>query len=227
MNTLVMPAGISDSFQEAGDTLFATLAEWVPKLIGALVVLIIGYIVAKVVSNIVGRVLGKLDLESYVAKTPAKDLVDKMGSWTLAKIAALAVFWLIWLAVIGMALGIMDIEAVNNAVAAIWSYVPQLIAALVILVVGVFAAGFVGDLLRNVTGGTSYGAIVTTIAPIVIIVIAAFMALDQLAIAQNIVNTAFTLTLGAIALGSAIAFGLGGKDHAARLLDSASKKVGS
>ena len=225
MDSLVMPAGISDSFQEAGDTLFATLAEWIPRLLGALLVLIIGYIVAKVVSNLVGRVLGRLDLERWVAKTPAKDLVDKMGSWTLAKIAALAVFWLIWLAVIGMALGVLDIEAVNDGVAAVWSYLPHIIAALVILVIGVFAAGYIRDLLSNVTAGTAYGAIVTALAPVVILVLAGFMALDQLQIAENIVTTAFTLVLGAIALGAAIAFGLGGKEHAARLLDAASDKA--
>lgn len=225
MDSLVMPAGISDSFQEAGDTLFATLGEWLPRLIGALLVLIVGYIVAKVVSNIVGRVLGKLDLESYVAKTPAKDIVDKMGSWTLAKIAAFAVFWLIWLAVIGMALGVLDIDAVNDGVAAVWGYLPHVVAALVILIIGVFAAGFVRDLLANVTAGTSYGAVVTALTPVVILVLAGFMALDQLQIAEDIVETAFTLILGAIALGSAIAFGLGGKEHAARLLDAASDKV--
>ncbi len=225
MDSLVMPAGISDSFQEAADTLFATIGEWLPRLVGALLVLIVGYIVAKVVSNIVGRLLGKLDLESYVAKTPAKDMVDRMGSWTLAKISALAVFWLIWLSVIGMALGVLNIESVNDGIAAVWGYLPNVVGALAIVVVGVFAAGFVRDLLGNVTSGTSYGAIVTALTPAVILVLTGFMALDQLKIAEDIVETAFTLILGAIALGSAIAFGLGGKEHAAKLLDAASEKA--
>src|SRR5439155_26263852 len=98
---------------------------------------------------------------------------------------------------------------------------PNVLAALAIfLVAGALAAGVAG-LVGRVMGETPLGKIVATAAPVLIMTIATFMILDQLKIAHNIVVITYAGLLGAIALGAALAFGLGGREVAAELLGSA------
>jgi hypothetical protein len=85
-------------------------------------------------------------------------------------------------------------------------------------------AGAVVGLVNRVMADTALGKIVSTAVPILVMTIATFMILEQLKIAHDIVVTTYTLLLGAIALGAALAFGLGGRDVAARMLEGAYQK---
>ena len=115
----------------------------------------------------------------------------------------------------------LGIEALTDFVAAVYAYLPNVLAALLIfLVAGAISAG-VAALAQRTMGGTALGKIVATAAPILVMTIATFMILDQLQIAENIVTITYAGLIGAIALGSALAFGLGGRDVAARLLEGA------
>jgi hypothetical protein len=99
------------------------------------------------------------------------------------------------------------------------------LAALVIfLVAGAISAAFAG-LVGRVMGDTPLGKIFATAAPILIMTIATFMILDQLRIAHNIVVITYAALLGAIALETALAFGLGGREVAAEMLQGASRKA--
>jgi hypothetical protein len=86
------------------------------------------------------------------------------------------------------------------------------------------AAG-IATLVTRVMGDTSLGKIVATVAPILVMTIASFMILEQLKIAHDIVVTTYTLVLGAIALASALAFGLGGREVAGQMLQGATRRV--
>ncbi len=210
----------SDSLQALSDD----VATWIPRLVGALLILLIGYIIARVLSGIVRRLLGKIDADGFLAKTPAKAVLDKVPDVSVSAIAVGVTFWLIFLVALGEAARALNVESVNDGVDAVWSYIPNIIAAVLIIVVAVIAAGFVRDLLQKVMGGSPLGAIAALVAPVLILTIAGFMALVQLEIAVPIVTGAFYIVLGAIALGSAIAFGLGGRDAAKQLLDDALEK---
>jgi hypothetical protein len=95
------------------------------------------------------------------------------------------------------------------------------IAALAIFVIAGLVAGAVATLASRVMGDTGIGKVIATAAPILIMTIATFMILDQLRIAHNIVVITYAALLGAIALGSALAFGLGGRAVAERMLEGA------
>src|SRR3712207_31588 len=112
----------------------------------------------------------------------------------------------------------------TDFVGAIFAYLPNVIAALAIfLVAGAVAAG-VGALVARTMGDTPTGKIVGSIAPVLIMVIAAFMILDQLRIAEDIVATTFQALMFGTALALALAFGLGGREVAARMLEGAYEK---
>ena len=200
---LLADLNIGDSVERAFNDFFS----WIPNLIGALVILILGYVIAKVIQGILTSLLWV----SRVAASPSR---------LLGRIA----FWVIFLGFVSIAASALGIEAVSAFVAAVWSYLPNVIAALAIfLVAGAISAG-IATLATKLMGDTPTGRIVATAAPILVMTIATFMILEQLKIAHDIVVTTYTLLLGSIALGAALAFGLGGRDVAARMLEGAYQK---
>jgi hypothetical protein len=211
---------LDDSFQQMSDT----VAEWIPRLVGALLILLIGYIVARLLSGLVRRLLNRLDLDGFLQKSPAKPVLDKIPNVSLTGLAVGLTFWLIFLVGVGEAARALDVESIDDGVTAVWSYIPNVIAAVIILVAAVITAGFVRDLLGKVMGETPLGTIASIAAPVLILVVAGFMVLVQLKIAVPIVTGTYYIVLGAIALGSALAFGLGGRDAAKRVLDDALEK---
>jgi mechanosensitive ion channel-like protein len=210
---------IGNSVERGFDTFFA----WIPALVGALVILVIGYIVAKVVGNLVARVLGRAGLDRQLLAGTAGDWVGRVTA-TPSRLVGTLVFWAIFLGAISLAATALGIEALTAFVASVYAYLPNVIAAvLIFLVAGAIAAG-VSALASRFMGDTPTGRIVATAAPILVMTIATFMILDQLKIAQDIVIITYAALLGAIALASALAFGLGGREVAADMLRGAYSK---
>src|SRR3712207_1007886 len=101
------------------------------------------------------------------------------------------------------------------------AYLPNIIAAIAIFVIAALLAGAVAGAAAKLRGDTPTGKILTTVVPSLVMVIAMFMILEQLQIAPEIVRIAFAATMFAIALGQALAFGLGGRPVAQRLREDA------
>ena len=210
---------IGDSIERA----FTVFFEWVPNLVGALVILIIGYIVAKLVSKLVGRGLKSAGLDRMLQKGQGGQLIRKVTA-SPSRLLGTVVFWFVMLGVISLAVSTLGIEALTNFVAAVYAYLPNVLAALLIFLVASAVAAGIATLVTKVMGDTGLGKIVATVAPILVMTIATFMILEQLKIAHDIVITTYTLLLGAIALASALAFGLGGREVAGKMLEGAYQK---
>jgi small-conductance mechanosensitive channel len=210
---------ISDSIERGFDTFF----EWLPALVGAIVVLIIGYFIAKFVGKLIATLLERAGFDRSMHSGPAGEWVSKVSASPSGLIGRIA-FWVLFLAFVSIAASVLGIAAVSAFVAAIWSYIPNVIAALAIfLVAGAIAAG-IATLATRLMGDTPTGRVIATAAPILVMTIATFMILEQLKIAHDIVVTTYTLVLGSIALAAALAFGLGGRDVAGRMLEGAYDK---
>ena len=134
---------------------------------------------------------------------------------------ATIVFWLIFGLTIMLAVSALGIEALTDFVSTVVAYLPNVIAALLILLVAIALAGAVGGLAQRLIGGTMLGKLVQTAVPVLVIAIALFMALVQLKVATQIVVATYVIVLGSIGLGFALAFGLGGRNVADRLLTGA------
>ena len=209
-------ADIGDSVQRG----FDEFATWVPRLAAFLVILIIGYFVAKIVAGLVGKVLERVGFDRALHSGTAGTWIAKVTSRPSDLLGTIA-FWVLFVGAISIALDVLGIQAVDEFVAAVWGYIPNVIAALLIfLAAGAIAAG-VAALVTRTMGDTSTGRIVGTAAPILIMAIAGFMILDQLMIAEQIVTITYAALMGAIALGMALAFGLGGREVAAEMLRGA------
>jgi hypothetical protein len=212
-------ADIGDSVQRGANEIGA----FVPNLIGALVVLIVGYILARVISGLVWRGLHKAGFDRVLHSGTGGSFVQKVTSSPSRLLGTLA-FWAIMLGTISVAVTTLDIPALTAFVGAIYAYLPNVIAALLIFLVASAISAGVATLVSRVMGDTGLGKIVATAAPILVMTIATFMILEQLKIAHDIVVMTYTLVLGAIALGAALAFGLGGREVAGRMLQGAYEK---
>jgi hypothetical protein len=134
-------------------------------------------------------------------------------SSVLAKLA----FWTVMVLVIVLAANALGVEAVSSLFAELLAYIPNVIAAVVVLVLGILLGEFVKDLVLASAGGVAGGTTLARAAKAAVILLAAFMALEQLDIAQDIVLVFFIAVVGAAALAAGIAFGLGGKEIAAEM----------
>jgi hypothetical protein len=184
------------------------------------VVLVIGYIVAKVAAKLVAGVLHRGGLDRTVHSNLGGGTIRRILPKPSATLGTVA-FWMVFLSGVSLAVSVLGIDALKNLVATIWSYLPNVLAALVIFLVAAAISAAVAGLARRVMGDTPLGKVVQTAVPVLVMTIATFMILDQLRIAHNIVVITYAALLGAIALGSALAFGLGGRDVAARMLEGA------
>jgi Conserved TM helix len=211
----MLVADVSDSFQRAMDEFFAFL----PNLLGAIIILIIGFIIAKVVGSLVRRGLRAVGTDRALATGTAGEYKQRLApGLQVSQIVGKIAFWFVFGLALLLAVSALGIEALSDAIAGVVGYLPNVVAAILILLVAIAIAGAVGGIAQRLMGGTMLGKLVQTAVPALVITIALFMALVQLKIAIQIVVATYVLVLGAVALGFALAFGLGGREVAAQML---------
>ena len=215
-----MPLAVSirDSLQQGFDGFFAFL----PNLLGFLVILIVGYIIARVVKGIVTKVLQKVGVDKALHSSDAGKYVERVSPGASpANLIASVAFWFIFLFAISAAIGALKIPALSTFIAQVQAFLPNVIVALLIFVLAAVLAGAIAGAVYKLMGDTPTGRIVQAVVPGLIMAIGLFMVLDQLQIAPQIVTITYTALLGMLALAGALAFGLGGRDVAARMLEGA------
>jgi small-conductance mechanosensitive channel len=212
---------IGDSVQKGLDTFFA----FVPRLVGFLLILLIGYIVAKVVKSVLTKVLERVGLDHALHTGSTGQYVNKVAPDTKPSrtIGAIA-FWFIFLGAISIAVSQLGIRALTDFVASIAAYLPNVVAAIIIFVIAGVIAAAVGGLVARTMGDTPTGKIVGSVVPVLVMAIATFMILNQLKIAPAIVTITYAALIGGVFLAMALAFGLGGRSVAQRMLEDAYDK---
>jgi hypothetical protein len=211
--------GIARSLQEALSQFFSFL----PQLVGAIVILIVGYIVAKILQAVVGRILQGIGFDGWMERAGIKRFFDRADTrQTPASILGRLVFWFVFIIAIVMATDALGIRQVSAVFSQLIAYIPNIVAAILILILASLLANFVAGLVRGATGIDVLG----TVAQVAIIVYAVFAALTQLGIAVQLTAPTFLIVLGAIALAAAIAFGFGAQGVARDIVERAYERSG-
>jgi len=206
---------VTSTFSERLEQSFALLGEFVPALFGALVILFAGYLVAKLVEKGTARLLRRLRFNQLLERGGVLQAVERSGSHlNPAKVIANLLFWLVMFAVLLIAASAIGLDSLANVFTELMSYIPSVIAAIVIIILGIVLGGFVGGLIMASAGGLHGGPWLARIGRGGVIVLAVFMALQELGIATDIVTTAFAILFGAVALALALSFGLGNRELA-------------
>ena len=209
---------VGDSVQRGLDNLIGFL----PNLIGFLIILAIGYVIARVVKSIVTALLEKIGTDRAVHTGSTGEYVNRVApGFRPSSAVGTVVFWFLFLGALAIAVAQLGIAALDNFIGEVVGYLPNVVAAILILVVAIMLSGAVGTMVARSMGDTPTGKVVGAVAPVLIMAIGVFMVLDQLQIARQIVTITYAALLGGLFLAMALAFGLGGRDVAGRMLSEA------
>ena len=186
------------------------LMQLLPPLFFALIILIAGFAVARMVERLADAFLGGLHFDRSAEKWGVREAVERTGvRLRPSDVVGKLLFWLVMLIVILLASSALGVQNVNDVFANLVGYIPAVFAAIIVVVFGILLGEFVRALILASAGGVEGVPTLAKLAKVVVITISAFMALQQLGVAADIVTTAFTLILGAAALAFALAFGIG------------------
>lgn len=203
------------------NAMFIKIWGYIPSILGAIAILIVGWFIAKLIQAIVARVLKMLRLDVASEKAGIeKILAQGEVRMTLSEVIGAIIYWLVILIVIATALSALNLNVAAELVTKLAEYVPNILAAVFILILGLFLANFVGTIVRTSASnaGITTAKLLGKITQVILVVFAAVIAIEQLKIATALIILATNIVLMAIGLGIALAFGLGCKDIAGRFV---------
>ncbi len=214
-------------FIESSQQFLNEIALALPKIIGAILILIIGWIIAKLLKRLLLKILKLVKFNFLTEKSGIDKFLHEGGLKVNATdIIGTLFYWFIMLIVIMATLNSLNLTVASTLFNQIMMYIPNIIVAIVILIIGIYLARMVSQIiktsLKSMQDKTSN--LISQIAFIAIIILTIFVTIGQLNIAQEIVTSAFQLIFGAICLALALAFGLGGREKASEILNELLKK---
>jgi ABC-type multidrug transport system fused ATPase/permease subunit len=184
-------------FQGGIENAWSNVVTFVPKLIAALLILLVGYFVAKLISRILDRILERVGFDRVVERGGVRQVLAR-SKYDPSDILAKLVFWTIMLLVLQLAFGVFGANPVSDLLRGLIAYLPNVFVAILILVIAAAIARAVTDLLSNLLGTVQGGQVLAKGAGIAILVFATFAALDQLQIAPRIVTGLWYALLAAV-----------------------------
>ena len=213
LSTLKIEA-ISSPIQGIVSQILAAL----PNIFGAIILLVLAYLIAKIIRGIVSDILAGLGFNKLpnaigLSKLPTEG--SKSASSFVGHLAFLAIMFY----AVMEAAKILSFELLANTVQDVAVLGGRIITGIIILAIGMYIANLVVGLIRS--SGVANANMLATVARVAILFFVGAMALNRMGFADDIVNRAFTLLLGAFAVAAAIAFGIGGRDFAANILNKA------
>jgi hypothetical protein len=203
------------------------IMAYLPVLLGALVILIVGWLIAKAIKQLVDWLLTTIRFDTLADKAGIAEVLKKGNLKTTAsQILSGLVYWLIMIMVLVIVVNALGLPKASDILESLFAYVPKVIGALFVLVVAMFLANFVSGIVRTAAGNANLPRpeMFAGISRWAIIIFAITISLGELGIATLLVTTTFNIILGGICLALALAFGLGGKDAAAKYIEEIKKK---
>jgi Conserved TM helix len=194
---------------------------FIPRLLGFLVILLVGWIVATLVSKALTLLLRKVGFDRISNRIGLTRFEERMGvKMDSAGILGKIVFWFLLLIFLVPAADALGLPAVSNVLNQLVAYIPNVFVAILVLFLGMLAATLVADIVRGASASASIGNpnLFANIARYAILGFVALIALEQLGIAPSLLNILFTAIVGAAALATGLAFGLGGQEAARKYL---------
>jgi hypothetical protein len=213
---------------EFSDAMFTSLAaamalffSAIPKIIGFVLIIVAGWFIASLIERGLAAVLRAIKFNELSEKAGLSDFVRKMGMNTdAAGMFGLVVKWFVRLIALVVAFDALGLPAVSEVLRQLLLWLPNVIVALVVLVIGGLAARALSNVVRGAASeaGLSNANFLAKSATVVVWAFAVVVAVNQLGIATELVNTLFMAIVGALALGLGLAFGLGGRETAGEIV---------
>jgi hypothetical protein len=203
------------------------IMAYLPVLLGALIILVVGWLVAKAIKQLVDWLLATVRFDMLADKAGISEVLRKGNLKTTAsQVVSGLVYWLIMIMVLVMVVNALGLPKASDILTSLFAYVPKVIGALFVLVVAMFLANFVSGIVRTAAGNANLPKpeIFAGISRWAIIIFAITISLGELGIGTLLVTATFNIILGGVCLALALAFGLGGKDAAAKYIEELKQK---
>ncbi|HEY0938378.1 MAG TPA: hypothetical protein VGD91_32100 [Trebonia sp.] len=188
---------------------WSNVATFVPKLIVFLIILIVGYLIAKAIAKILSAVLTKVGFDRLVERGGIKSALAR-SNYDASDILAKIVYYAIMLFVLSTAFGVFGNNPISSYLHAVIAYLPLIFVAIIIVIIAAAIAAGAKSLIENSLGGLSYARLLGNLASGFILAIGVIAALDQLHIAQNVVDAILYAALAALVGIAVVAVGGGG-----------------
>lgn len=199
---------------------------FISSLALVVLILVVGWIIAKLVKTLVLRILDILQLDSMTERIGLDKILAKGGiKYSISELIAVLCYWLIMLISLIIAISMVNVK--TEMLDSIVLYIPRVISAIAVLLLGMFFSSFVHTAIVTAVAnaGVEQANLFGKIAQVVIIVFAVAISLEQLGIGTQIINLTITILLASLGLAIALAFGLGCKEIASKSLQTLLDKV--
>jgi hypothetical protein len=199
------------SFQQA----FNEVIRFTPNVLGMILVLVVGYLVARVLDRAVTVLAGSLGLETAAERSGLRTSMKQVGiNSSVPSIVGKLVFWATMLVFVTAAFNILGLAAVSAAMEKIVAYIPNVLVAMVVVVVGLLIASFLRGVIATGADrlGISYAENLANGCYYVLALMTFIGAFDQLHIEIGLLKEMVLMAFAALALGFGLAFGLGGRE---------------
>ncbi|MDP3716347.1 MAG: hypothetical protein Q8T13_01105 [Acidobacteriota bacterium] len=198
-----------------------------PDLGLALLLLVAGWLIAKLIRQVAIRVMKTAHVDELAERSGLDDFLVQGGvEYTTVTLIAGALYWLIMAAVFIALLDALGLQAAQVLMSRLANFVPNLVVAVGILVFGSLLSRIVGGLVYSYLSniGTAAAEPIGALARYALLVFVVFMAAEQLAIQTAVLVSAFQIAFAALCLAAALAFGLGGRDWAEKVINRYTRK---
>lgn len=215
-----------DMFINSLNQFWLQLVNFLPKLLAVVVILFFGWLLAKLARAAVRRTLELMQFDKFSKKSGLEAFMNHGNfNLSLSGIISQIVYWLVVLMFIITGSNMLGLNEVSVLMQQLASYLPHIIVAILVLIFGTLLALFVNRLVFAWLYGIKFERAleVSTSVEYGIQILAIFIALEQLGIGTQLINALFIIVFGALFLALAIAFGLGGKDWAAKVIEDFNK----
>ena len=212
---------IADALVQSWRNFATAFVQFVPRLVAALIIFAGGFVVALLVRRAIQRFLAWMNFDRLTLRSGASEMLRMAEMPTAEVLIAKIVFWIVWLGFIVSAVDTLQLAPFRGLVEEFFRFVPRFLVALLVLSVGFLVGNFLwrATLLASVNAGLPGARLMSGALRVLVIAIGVVMALEQVGLATSVVLAAFAITFGALMLGLAIAFGLGGREAARTLIE--------
>lgn len=213
---------IQDIITNSVSAFLSGIVEALPNILAAIIILLVGWIVAKLVKAASLRGLRLARFPTLSEKAGIDNFLVTGGvKRSATELIAVLIYWLVMLVVLVTAANALQLQVASELLNQILLYIPNIIVAVIVVAVGLYAASFVAGLVRTAAAnaGIEEAGLVAAISRAALIIFAFAIALEQLRVGRDIVTNGFLILFGAAALAAALAVGLGGRDVVGRWLE--------
>ncbi|MDD5255460.1 MAG: hypothetical protein PHR11_05345 [Candidatus Omnitrophica bacterium] len=213
---------------EPAKVVLSQIGRFLMDVLLVVVILIIGWLLAKVVRTVVTKALKAVRLDTLSERIELKDLLDKGGiHYTLSDLIGVVIYWLGLLVTFVVAVNAIGLTVAADLLNRVILYVPNIVAAIFILILGMFAATFLKNIVQTAANnaGLSQVKVLGKLIEVVVMIFVIAIALEQLNIGARIIELAISIILASLGLALALSFGLGCKDIAGRFLSDLLDKL--